>query len=305
MNPYKILIKAIKDQDYRLARGNEADMPCPSCGERGVFSVNLDNGFFNCFRASCHFTGRLSCIADIDGQRAPVLPSWASEESITLPDHEIVSAASQTVSGRIAYEYVRSRGVTDRQITQHLISFVKEGKEASRILFPIIGNDFKVYDYVTRSIFGFCYPKSTKSDRRDNRPIPPEAMVWNGYTVKEGDILYIAEGVWDALAIERIIKEGTTIALLRSNLSRENIFWMISKKLKKVVVVLDSDAIKAAYDIACRMSEANIPTYICKIPKNESNGKEDPASLNPKDLKKCIESLTGYCFADHISINFD
>lgn len=284
----KQIQQAIKAGDYRVVRGDEAEMPCPACGEEKVFSVNLTTGNFSCFRASCHITGNINtesstrrCIwLDPNAIGSPRTANVSTSSVLTLPSAKTLYNASNAFWEAYALKYVKSRGVSDTQIKKYNVSLINEG--LPRIIFPIYGYDGNIYNYSTRALLGTDFPKSTKPKIEDGQ-VPIEARIWNGSSLKKGiRKVYISEGVWDALAIERVANDGVSVALLTSSISDDIICWFLGLGIEECIIALDPDAISCAESIAKRMNRVGLR---CRVAYTTA----DPDEMSESDLASILK----------------
>lgn len=118
------------------ARGNELQfLDCPYChgasrGDKNTFSINLDNGTFNCMRASCGAHGNMITLSkDFDFS----LGDEADEYFRGLKQYKRLAQA-KVDSKPVAIQYLERRGIPEAVTKQYEIT--AKGDSTSTIAFP-------------------------------------------------------------------------------------------------------------------------------------------------------------------------
>jgi hypothetical protein len=100
--------------------------------------------------------------------------------------------------------FAAKRGLTNEQIERWSVGYATEGSLAYRLVFPIHNDKGEMWSYSARSIVEARakYLTATKDEHADHGAVFG-ALHWP--PVGEREVLYVAEGVLNALAIERVV----------------------------------------------------------------------------------------------------
>lgn len=137
----------------------------------------------------------------------------------------------------VARDYLAGRGVTAEQVLRHRIGFAVDGRKlAGRIVLPTLRADGTPASYAARSFVG--------EEPRYQTPGPDDgadtSVLFGEHTWSGGRRVYVAEGGFDLLAVERALGVGTQLA----GLSGSNISTTTMAKVSafpEVVLVTDPD----------------------------------------------------------------
>jgi len=182
-----------------------------------------------------------------------------------------------------ALDYLRLRGLDDETIDQSCAGLVDEACEnyedskfTGRVVFPILEEGNKIAGFVGRSL-------------KANVPIPyliskgthKATVIYNGALLKkEQDVVYITEGIFDAL------RTGLNIAVatLGKDLSENQLDRIIAAIPKKVVFLMDGDAWRLGQSYAQvleTLTQKKDKFYWAKCPAGK-----DPADLGWNLIKE-------------------
>lgn len=151
------------------------------------------------------------------------------EEYLFLPD-----ADSRHIIAKHAIHYLKKRKILEEDIYRYQIGFCDDGPYAERIILPSYDSDGKMNFFVGRSFeaepfMKYKYPKVSRDI------IPFESFInWDLPII-------LCEGGFDMIAIKRNV-----IPLLGKTISPSLKKKLISSKVQKIYVVLDTDALKAS-----------------------------------------------------------
>lgn len=160
---------------------------CPKCNggghDKDTFSVNLESGAFNCFRASCGYQGHfVELCRDFDYPLEMGEPKTYRK----LPQREV-----QTTSPAI--EYMASRGIGRETVERYKITTRKDND--SILAFPF---------YDERNILQFVKYRHTKYSGRGNKEWcekETKPILFGMAQCKGFDRLIITEGQIDSLSV--------------------------------------------------------------------------------------------------------
>jgi len=129
-----------------------------------------------------------------------------------------------------AYNYLKSRGITDEIIERYKIGFCDKGEHMGRIIVPSYNKDGELNYYISRS----WNPKSKVKYK--NPESPKDEIIFNEYLIDWEKDIYLVEGVFDGLFLEN------SIPMLGKHLSELLHNTLYERANGSIVICLDSDA---------------------------------------------------------------
>ena len=272
---------------YFTDKGNELLFTCPECGHhKRKFSVNLDKNAYKCW--VCDYRGRNirrivrrfgtytqlqawdSITNRSDLERFAELfvdtESGESPQKLELPQ-EFISLCHDKIpaTGMYALRYLKSRGITDKDIVRWKIGYCFSGEYRNRIVFPSFDSDGDINYFVARSYNGDSYkyknPKASKN------------IVFNHLYIDWNKDLTIVEGIFDAVIA------GNSVPILGSTLRADSeLIREIVRNDTPVYIALDPDAAKKERRIIKTLLKYDVEMY-----KVDITGYEDVGSM-PKHV---------------------
>ena len=286
--------------DYRNAGANEVTLCCPFCPDGDTkfhFGLNTESGLAHCFKCDWRCGGLLETARQLSKAfEVPFTLRWADRRSQKvkepIEEKEIVPSGLPTGYERFTNDptdkvekrlrsYLRSRGVSTSQIVKHKIGYAAAGRYAWRVLFPVFGEDGKVYGCVARSVDVKQKPKYLNT--------PGIKLLWNGYA--RGSVAVITEGVLDALNVEKALlrrRDWVAVARLGSTLTEQQLRQL--RAFERLVVLPDSDVpgVRGAVKL-CQLCEENYLHNIDIAIPQEMDGR-DPGDMSEDELSDYIDS---------------
>lgn len=128
-----------------------------------------------------------------------------------------------------AWNYIRSRNITDEMINKFNIGFCYEGPYENRIIIPSYDSNNNLNYFIARS-----YLTRTKMKYK-NPEIDKESLIWNEHLINWDEPVYIVEGAFDSIFLDN------SIPMLGKYMT-QNLFNKLYNSSKKVIIVLDPDA---------------------------------------------------------------
>jgi DNA primase len=163
-----------------------------------------------------------------------VQPRQKRTKKLTLPEGFTLFTESSPVYPvrRQAYNYLKSRGITDEIIKKYNIGFCDRGSHTGRIVVPSYDGNGELNYYVARSW-------DTKSKFKYKNPeAEKDKIIFNERLIDWDKDIYLVEGVFDGFFLDN------SIPMLGKHMS-ELLFETIYTKAKgDVIICLDADAIK-------------------------------------------------------------
>jgi len=289
---YQYVKLHIESGAYNLS-GNELYMECPDCGDETHFSVNLTNGFYNCFK--CPNGGRLSSVIvnnrsewkklthnlmtkDFIGNKKTgniVLPKNAFNvydvlyPSKTKPRKKHISN-SLSLCGR-AFSYCIGRGLSVEQIRDYDV-YVCPGDP--RVYFPYWDKTGKVVYYMGRKMMGDDNVEKTKDAENSEKPL------FGRHVTVLTDSVILVEGVFDHFVTPN------SYALMGSSINVEQVLQLRKDDVKRVFVLGDPDASEKAYIMAKKLRSFRFKAFPVYL---HTNG--DPGKMGREKMVNMAENL--------------
>lgn len=299
------LLDELLNQKARLRKGgNQAVYYCPCCHHyKRKLEVNLETGQWHCW--TCNIKGSflgslltkvksprsyrerlLKLTGDLrlamrDRKKAPV-------GEVALPDEFIpLSQAKPTVEYKNALAYLKRRKILPEDIVRYNIGYCEAGPYEHHIIIPSYDAKGNLNFFMGRRYY------ETEGVIPHKKPDVPMNVVGFEAFINWNEPLNLCEGVFDAIAIR-----NNAIPLFGKYQSKWLREMMIHHKVKRVNIVLDSDAMNDAVKAYCRiLRDINIEIYVVRL-----NGK-DPSSLGFEKVSALIRNAKEFGFIDLIEHN--
>ena len=255
----EILIELLKevlgDEKHHYSNKGQIAFNCPVCDEdrnKGNLEVNYFSHVYKCW--SCGDVngthGTLGKLFDLYGNKKQkkvykVLqpeeqkPQEKKYKKLVLPESftKFSDSNPRYPIRQQAYNYLKSRGITDEIIEKYQIGFCDKGTHSNRIVVPSYDKNGELNYYVARS--WLPYSKS----KYKNPEAEKDKIIFNEHLIDWKKDIYIVEGVFDAFFLPN------SIPMLGKHLS-SNLFETLYKKAKKnVIISLDGDAFDNAIKV--------------------------------------------------------
>lgn len=154
---------------------------------------------------------------------------------------------------RIAIKYLESRKVSFDTIKKYKIGYTEEGTRKFRIIIPSYNSEGNLNYYEARSFISSVKPTYLKPDYPDKKDI-----IFNLNNINFNLPIYLVEGVFDMFPI------NNSIPLLGKTISELLVSKLVEYK-SKVIICLDEDAKKDAYDLYYKLESLGIDVYYVHI----------------------------------------
>lgn len=250
---------------------------CPICDDeknKGNLEINLDKMVFHCW--SCGDT------EDMRGTLTKLFDKFASKKQKKLfkllkPDEKI-SKEKKQVKVKLpesfvffkdsnpkypirnqAYNYLKSRGITDEIIEKYKIGFCDKGTHSGRIVIPSFNVNGELNYYIARS-----WNPTTKFKYK-NPDSEKDKIIFNENLINWEQDITLVEGAFDSVFVPNSIPMlGKHLSLL--------LFETLYKKAKKnIIVATDGDAWEAGVKIFNELNGGELfgRIKIVKLPKDK------------------------------------
>jgi len=147
-----------------------------------------------------------------------------------IPFKEASEGLKMTPYYKQAYNYIKSRNITDLMVQMYNIGFCYRGIYENRIIIPSYDCERRINYFIARS-----YLNRTKMKYK-NPEAQKELIIFNEYLVDWNETIYIVEGAFDSIFIPNAIP-------LLGKFMSDHLFNTLYERAKgKIVIVLDPDA---------------------------------------------------------------
>lgn len=289
MNQDTLLALINKRFGHIHRHGEQVYVNCPFCVNFGLtpnttykLGIHLEKKVFNCFR--CPIKGRLvnllPQLATIAVESVKVADKIEEEEKLLeqLPGMQYLEGLDYPWNF-LVYEFLNNKEFPAATITNKVFfceDYQKNGYSfGPRLIFPIY--QFGTYrGFQGRSIYKNTYPKYIGASNMNKRTI-----LYNyDIAFSQNEQLVITEGFFDQIRVG-----DTAVATLGKIITEEQIRLIKLGEFKKVIVFLDKDAEKEAYENADKL-KSTFPTYFAK-PKEPF---KDPGEMTRHDIQEVFNN---------------
>lgn len=241
------------------------------------WSISEDTGRHHCF--SCGFEGGpIKLIEKVLGLDRFGAKAWLRDfqsrqvvsESTIIPNIE-VSLVSRKVHynepmlvqrkffgvwPKWASEYVLRRGIMPWQVNKFRLGYAVHGRLEGRLVIPVLSKGGEFRSYTARAIYNDLEPRYLNPAKAEG--YPTTGLVFGEHTWRSHNVLMLAEGAINAMAIDRVVSENVQIgALMGSSLDRAQVLKL--KAFGQVFHLVDNDI--AGIKLAKTLKELLGPRY--------------------------------------------
>ncbi len=153
------------------------------------------------------------------------------KEFISFKDASV--GLKMTPQYKQAYNYIKSRNITDMMLQMYNIGFCYTGEYENRIIIPSYDenkylNYFVARSYLTKTKLKYKNPEAQK-----------ETIIFNEHLIKWDEPIYIVEGAFDSIFLPNAIP-------MLGKFMSDNLFNKLYDNAQKITIILDPDAWKDA-----------------------------------------------------------
>lgn len=244
---------------------NEINICCVFCfdmgeteDERFRLGINTSKNFGHCY--NCEWSSKNNTIEkvldklnlDKDIKHVKKLDIKKEFDGEMPESFELLFPLKKDKDFQKAYNYLKARRVSDRQISKHKIGFCLAGKYFNRIIFPVFVNK-KLTCFMGRDFTG-------KSELRYLNSEGSKTIY--GLPKHKAEVALLLEGAFDKLAAERVLEDVDTIGIPGRVLQDKDVELL--KGYKKIIRVPDDDrpGLNGAMKDIKKLQAAGIETWI-------------------------------------------
>lgn len=221
---------------------------CPVCDEgrsKGNLEVNYFKYVYKCW--SC------SEVNDTHGPLGKLIETYGNKKQrkmfdlikpredeyysppkpkIKLPEGYTLFSESNPIYPvrREAYNYLKTRGITDDIIEKYKIGFCDKGDHAGRIIVPSYNKDGELNYYISRSW------NPTSKVKYKNPESPKDEIIFFENIINWNEDIYLVEGVFDGLFLPN------SVVMLGKRMSELLLNTLYENAKGNIIICLDSDA---------------------------------------------------------------
>lgn len=262
---------------------------CPVCGDHGTHNhchVNPTKGVFHCFYKGC--SGSVTRLVREYGGGAKIetrkgVIEKKKYEEVDFDQFRKVAGFRNTLD-RMAFTYLKDRGVTKDEIDEYDIRYATHGRYYGRVLFPIYEDD-KLVNFVGRSFLHVVEPPYLFPHYGETLITSAEAIFGYSEVVNRPRGLYvIVEGVFDAMRVNKRRHDlGVRgLAILSNQISKGQIHKLLTLEGAGFFVMLDSDARQEAIKVGRLLNNYNRDVRVAFLEQG------DPASVSDEEFDEAI-----------------
>jgi len=297
----KYTVKSKLDDALETGRNlgkDEVQYYCPFCSHhKPKLQINLETGKWNCW--VCHSRGSkihtllkrlnvdqsiIDSIKKLYGDSVYVHHSDEEHAELLLPvEYNPILDSQHIIEYRVAYNYLKKRGLSDGDILKHKIGYCDGGVYRGRIIIPSYASDGKLNYFVARTIY------SDQSLSYKNPPVSKNVIAFESFINWKMPV-NICEGMFDAIAIKR-----NAIPSLGKILPKVLVDRILMER-PDVNIILDNDALEDAIKHYQYFTNNGIN---CKLITLEG---KDPSQLGFKEVTKQIHQNTTSSFEDILKL---
>lgn len=297
----------------KWASQDEYSIPCPYCGDAKShwhFFFNVAKGIFHCF-----FCGESGTLGRLMRDHASLLAATEvryaeARQAAELAPPPVVDKTDfgafrkiplgdGPALGQRARHYLNERGISDSEISAYDIRYAAKGRYAGRAIVPIVEAG-AIVCFSARAFAAGVEPKYLFPKKGESL-LSASDSIFNYNSLEERsagiDTVVITEGIFDAMAVERLRVPGLVcVSTLSKNISDAQALKLLALRAnKRYVLMLDSpvkdvniarDVARAASKLAGTVPGANVA--VATLPTN------DPAASPAAEVLAAIEAAEEY-----------
>jgi DNA primase len=282
------LVDSVLGAGKRTARGNKA-YHCPYCNHhKPKLEVNFSQnkkGYnpWHCwvcnkkgsrvsslFKKSNATSEKFEELKKLIGAEIEIRETQSAVK-LELPKEYKPILGSRDILARHAFSYLKSRGITKDDIEKYNIGYCEYGRYAKMVIIPSYDEQGNLNYFTGRSFEKEPFVKY-RNPEASRDIVPFELFInWN-------IPLILCEGPFDAIAIKR-----NAIPLLGKNIQQNLMKKIVTSKVEKIYIALDTDAQKQALKFAEYFINEGKEVYFMDL-----EGK-DPSEMGFNDFTKLIQ----------------
>ena len=285
------LVNSVLGAGKRTARGNQA-YTCPFCHHhKPKLEVNFTENKQGNNPWQCWVCGKRGKTIKSLFKQVQVDATYFQElgklvKNVSTEDVEIVHNIlelpkefktfihNKDLTARHALAYLKKRNISNQDILKYNIGYCNSGPYNNMIVVPSYDNNGKLNYFTARSFEKDPFTKYRNPET--SRDIIPFELFINW------DLpIILCEGPFDAIAIKR-----NAIPLFGKNIQSNLMKKIVTSKVQKIYIALDTDALKQALGFCEQLLDIGKEVYLV-----EMQGK-DPSEMGFENFTKLIQTVS-------------
>ena len=285
------LVNSVLGTGKRTARGNQA-YTCPFCHHhKPKLEVNFTENKQGNNPWQCWVCGKKGKTIKSLFKQVQVDATYFQElgklvKNVTAEDIEIVHNIlelpkefktfihNKDLTARHALAYLKKRNISNQDILKYNIGYCNSGPYNNMIVVPSYDNSGKLNYFTARSFEKDPFTKYRNPET--SRDIIPFELFVNW------DLpIILCEGPFDAIAIKR-----NAIPLFGKNIQSNLMKKIVTSKVQKIYIALDTDALKQALGFCEQLLDIGKEVYLV-----EMQGK-DPSEMGFENFTKLVQTVS-------------
>lgn len=271
-----LLSKAGVDFRY-YGDGSELQICCPFCTRNGressdthyCLGINRFKYVAHCLRCDWAANGLTSLCKQLsrefgvtfsyremlqDMQTDHPLPKRQPKETGLPEGFERFHPRPLDYHERMARRYLHKRGIGKLEIAEYRVGYAVAGEMAGRVIFPVLGEELKIYGYVGRAYLDGIKPKYLNSKGIK--------ILWNAQ--RKGDTAVVVEGLMDAIAVSRALRDQGVVGVATLGCGIGDYQLEQLRRFRRVVSFPDWNevGIKEAIQLCSRASDSGLQAFL-------------------------------------------
>lgn len=186
--------------------------------------------------------------------------NYEPSNEVKLPEEFIsLTTPSKSLGYRQALSFLRKKGITSRDIQKYNIGYCEKGTYSNRVIIPSYDGQGSLNFFTARA-----FTESFK-DKYKNPPCSRDIIPFELFINWDLPII-LCEGVFDALSIKR-----NAIPLLGTVIQNNLMKRLVTSKVEKIFIALDSDAIKKSLKYSDFLREQGKKVYLVDLKEKDPN----------------------------------
>jgi len=291
------ILEKVMGKSYQLKNGENAFF-CPFCHHhKKKLQVNFKTQKWHCW--VCNKGGykigillrKINAPSHLIKEVLQLLNDYISYETdqketihdVSLPkEYKPLYLKSEDPIYKNAIHYLKKRRIGPKEILRYSIGYCINGIYSNRVIIPSYDEDGKLNYFIARDIF----PNSRFKYK--NPPMSKDTVVFELF-INWNEPIVLVEGSFDAIAVRKNV-----IPLLGKFPSKSLVKKLVTKKVKKVYVALDTDAKKDAAKLVKFLMDSGIEAYLLSMKE------KDPSELGFEEFWNRIKQTEQSTFSDII-----
>jgi DNA primase len=283
------LVNSVLGSGKRTARGNQAHS-CPFCHHhKPKLEINFTENKEGINPWQCWVCGKrgktirslfkqIETPPEILAQLKPLIKTGNNVETITT--YNLVELPKEfkqfdnTIISRHALTYLKKRNITKHDVLKYNIGYCEYGLYSKMIIIPSYDINGRLNYFTARSFEKDPYVKYRNPEI--SRDIIPFELFINW------DLpIILCEGPFDAIAIKRNV-----IPLFGKNIQPSLMKKIVTSKVQKIYIALDTDAISKALEFCEMLLNEGKEVYLVELKE------KDPSDMGFENFTKLIQTVS-------------